>query len=114
MTISLLLIITVLAAALSLVDGITRLRGRRGNSVLAVIEIIAAVLMLLALFPIFFPAPFGVGILSIVLEIVLILQLILRGSTRRGGAAITIIALVLNSIVLVVAYNLFQIPGLNG
>jgi hypothetical protein len=39
--------------------------------------------------------------------------LLIRGSTKRGGAAITVIALVLNSIVLIVAYNVFQIPGLN-
>lgn len=112
MTVSLLLIITVIAAGLSLYDGIIRLRGKRGSSVIAVVEIIAAALMLLALFPIV-TAPFGVGILSVVLEIVLILQLILRGSTKRNGATITIIALVANTIVLIVAFNVFQIPGLN-
>lgn len=112
MTVSLLLIITVLAGALSLYDGIIRLRGKRGNSILAIVEIVAAALMLLALFGILTTA-LGVGILSVILEIVLILQLVMRGSTRRGGATITIIALVANSIVLIVAFGIFQIPGLN-
>lgn len=112
MTVTLLLVITVLAGALSLYDGIVRLRGKRGNSILAIVEIIAAALMLLALFGIL-TTSLGVGFLSLVLEIVLILQLIIRGSTRRGGAAITIIALILNTIVLIVAFNIFQIPGLN-
>ena len=112
MTVTLLLVITVLAGALSLYDGIVRLRGKRGNSILAIVEIIAAALMLLALFGIL-TTSIPIGILSLVLEIVLILQLIIRGSTRRGGAAITIIALILNTIVLIVAFNVFQIPGLN-
>lgn len=112
MTVSLLLIITVIAGALSLYDGIIRLRGKRGNSAIAVVEIIAAALMLLALFGILTTA-LGVGILSVILEIALILQLVLRGSTRRGGATITIIALIANSIVLIVAFGLFSIPGLN-
>ncbi|MBX3097993.1 MAG: hypothetical protein KF761_00305 [Salinibacterium sp.] len=55
----------------------------------------------------------GVGILSVILEVVLVLQLIIRGSTRRGGAAVTVIALVLNTIVLIVAFGIFSIPGLN-
>ena len=112
MTVTLLLVITVLAGALSLYDGIVRLRGKRGNTILAIVEIIAAALMLLALFGIL-TTSIPIGILSLVLEIVLILQLIIRGSTRRGGAAITIIALILNTIVLIVAFNVFQIPGLN-
>ena len=112
MTVTLLLVITVLAGALSLYDGIVRLRGKRGNSNLAIVEIVAAALMLLALFGILTTA-LGIGILSVILEIVLVLQLIIRGSTRRGGAAITVIALILNTIVLIVAFNIFQIPGLN-
>jgi len=112
MTVTLLLVITVLAGALSLYDGIVRLRGKRGNSILAIVEIVAAALMLLALFGILTTA-LGIGILSVILEIVLVLQLVIRGSTRRGGAAITIIALILNTIVLIVAFNIFSIPGLN-
>ena len=112
MTVTLLLVITVLAGGLSLYDGIVRLRGKRGNSILAIVEIVAAALMLLALFGILTTA-LGIGILSVILEIVLVLQLVIRGSTRRGGAAVTIIALILNTIVLIVAFDIFQIPGLN-
>jgi len=111
MQVSLLLIITVVAAALALWDGIVRVRGR-SNSIVSIIQIIAAALMLLALFGIVVTS-LGVGILAVILVIVLILQLILRGSTRRKGAAITIIALVLNAIVVVVAFGLFSIPGLS-
>ena len=110
-TVTLLLVITLLAGALSLYDGIVRLRGKRGNSILAIVEIIAAALMLLALFQLLV-TPLGIGILSVILEIVLVLQLIVRGSTKRGGAAITVIALVLNSIVLLVAFG-FTIPGVS-
>jgi len=109
--ITLLLIITLLAGALSLYDGIARLRGKRGNSILAIVEIIAAVLLLLALFGVSL-LPLGIGILSVILEIVLVLQLVTRGSTRRGGASITVIALVLNTIVLLVAFG-FAIPFVN-
>ncbi|MBN9238098.1 MAG: hypothetical protein BGO97_00330 [Micrococcales bacterium 70-64] len=111
MQVSLLLIITVVAAALALWDGIVRVRGR-SNSIVSIIQIIAAALMLLALFGIVVTS-LGVGILAVILVIVLILQLILRGSTRRKGAAITIIALVLNAIVVIVAFGLFSIPGLS-
>lgn len=111
MQVSLLLIITVVAAGLALWDGIVRVRGR-SNSIISIIQIIAAALMLLALFGIVVTS-LGVGILAVILVIVLILQLILRGSTRRKGAAITIIALVLNAIVVIVAFGLFSIPGLS-
>jgi hypothetical protein len=110
-TVTLLLVITLLAGALSLYDGIVRLRGKRGNSILAIVEIIAAALMLLALFQVVV-TPLTTGILSVILEIVLVLQLIVRGSTKRGGAAITVIALILNSIVLLVAFG-FTIPGVS-
>ncbi len=110
-TFTLLLVITLLAGALSLYDGIVRLRGKRGNSILAIVEIVAAALMLLALFGIL-TTPLTIGILAVILEIVLVLQLIVRGSTRRGGAAITVIALVLNTIVLLVAFG-FTIPGVS-
>ena len=46
-TLSWLLIITILAAALALFDGISRLTGRRSNSILAIAELLFAALMLL-------------------------------------------------------------------
>lgn len=110
-TLSWLLIITILAAALSLFDGITRLRGRRSNSILAILELVFAVLMLLAIF-FAFPAPLGVFLFSILLEVVLILILVVRGAGAKGVSTITIIALILNSIVVLIAAGWLRIPGL--
>ncbi len=109
-TLSWLLIVTVLAAALSLYDGITRLRGKRGNSALAIAEIVFAALMLVSLFPI--PVPFGTVLWAVLLEVVLILVLVLRGSGRKGVSTVTIIALILNSIVVLIAAGWLHIPGL--
>lgn len=113
-TLSWLLIITVLAAALALVDGISRLRSRRSNSVLAVAELVFAALMLLAIFlPQWFPAPLGLLLFAILLEVALILVLVVRGrGGTRGGSAIAIIALVLNTIVILIALGWLAIPGL--
>lgn len=112
-TINLLFVITILAAALSLFDGIARLRGRGGASILAVAEIVFAVLMLISLF-VAFPAPLTLLTWAILLEITLILILILRGSARgRAGVwIVTIIALMLNTIVVLVALGWLSIPGL--
>ena len=112
-TINLLFIVTILAAALSLFDGITRLRGRSrsSNSILAVAEIVFAALMLVALF-VAFPAPFGLRTWAILLEIVLVIILILRGSGRRSVWIVTILALVLNTIVVLVSLGWLSIPGL--
>ncbi|MCU1535202.1 MAG: hypothetical protein JWR53_1683 [Glaciihabitans sp.] len=109
-TISWLFIITVLAAALGLYDAITRLRGRRGASALAVAELIAAGLMLVS---IFFPhVPLGTQLLSLILEIILLILLFVRGTGRRGVSTITIIALILNAIVVLTAYNIINFPAL--
>ncbi len=111
-TLSWLLIITILAAALALIDGITRLRGRRSNSILAVAELVFAVLMLLSLF-FAFPAPLGTFLFAIILEVVLLLILLIRGAGSKGVSTITIIALILNSIVVLIAAGWLIIPGLN-
>ena len=110
-TLSWLLIITVLAAALALFDGISRLRGKRSNSILAIAEIVFAVLMLLSIF-IPFPAPFTTFLFALILEIVLVLILVLRGTGRKGVGAITIIALILNTVVVLIAAGWLRIPGL--
>jgi hypothetical protein len=110
-TINLLFIVTVLAAALSLFDGIARLRGRGGAAVLAVAEIVFAALMLVSLF-VAFPEPLGLRTWAILLEIVLVILLILRGGGRRNVWIVTIIALVLNTIVILVSLGWLTIPGL--
>jgi hypothetical protein len=109
-TINLLFVITVLAGALALFDGIARLRGR-GNAIVGVAEIVFAALLLVSLF-IAFPAPLGLLTWAILLEIALILALFVRGRGRRGGWVITIIALVLNTIVVLVGLGWLSIPGL--
>ena len=104
------LIIGLIGGILALVDGIIRVRGR-GTAILAVIEIIVAALFLISFIPSWCHS--GRVILAVVLLIVLVLQLILRGSTRRSGAAITVIAIVLLVIWIVVALGWVAIPGLN-
>ena len=110
-TINLLFIVTVLAGALSLYDGIARVRGRGANSILAIAEIVFAVLLLLTLF-VAFPAPFGLLTWAILLLITLVLILILRGTPRRGVWVVTVIALVLTAVVVLVGLGWLSIPGL--
>ena len=110
-TLSWLLIITILAAALALFDGISRLTGRRSNSILAIAELLFAALMLLSIF-FAFPAPLGTFLFSLLLEIVLVLILLIRGAGARGVSVVTVIALILNTVVLLIAAGWLTIPGL--
>ena len=108
-TLSWLLIIGLLGGILALIDGIIRVRGR-GTAIVAVVEIIVAALFILSFFV---AVPFGSLILAIVLLIVLIVQLVLRGSTWRGGVTITVVAIILTLIWLVLAQGWIVIPGIN-
>ena len=108
-TLSWLLIVTILAAALALFDGISRVRGRGGNSILAIAELLFAALMLVSIF-FAFPAPLGTFLFALILEVVLILVLLVRGS--KGIATVTVIALILNSIVVLISAGWLTIPGL--
>lgn len=110
-TVNLLFIITILAGALSLYDGIARVRGRGANSILAIAEIVFAALLLVSLF-VTFPAPLGLLTWAILLLITLVLVLVLRGSTRRGVWVVTVIALILTAIVVLVGLGWLSIPGL--
>ncbi|WP_394770103.1 hypothetical protein [Lacisediminihabitans sp.] len=110
-TLTWLLIITILAAALAIYDGIVRLQGKRGNSVLAVAELVLAGLMLVSLF-VALPVPFTTFAFSLVLEAVLIALVVLPGKRRRGSSTATFIALVLNSVVVLIAAGWLHIPGL--
>lgn len=110
-TLSWLLIITILAAALALFDGISRVRGRGGSSVLAIAELLFAALMLLSIF-FAFPKPLGTFAFALVLEVILILILLVRGAGAKGIAAVTVIALILNSVVVLIAAGWLNIPGL--
>ncbi|MEI5585273.1 MULTISPECIES: hypothetical protein [unclassified Agromyces] len=110
LALSWLLVIALAGGILALVDGIMRTRGR-GSSVLAIVEIVAAALFLLSLF--FTGIPLGSVVLAIILAIVLAVQLFMRGSTRRGGIALTVIALVLVVLWIVLALGWIVIPGVN-
>jgi hypothetical protein len=103
-----LVIILVAGAVLALIDGIIRVRGR--GAVLAIIEIVLAALLILALFV---SIPFGTVAVAIALGIVLLLQMILGRGTRRGGFAITLIALILIALYLLMALGWLRIPGIN-
>lgn len=107
-TLSWLLVIGLVGAILALVDGIIRVRGRA--AILAVIEIIVAALFILSFFV---SVPFGGLILAIVTLIVLIIQLVVRGSTRRSGVGLTIIAIVLVVAWIVLEQKWIIIPGIN-
>jgi len=109
-TLSWLLVIGLIGAILALVDGIIRVRGR-GVAILAVIEIIVAALFILSFFVV---VPFGGLVLAIVTLIVLVLQLVLRGSTRRSGVGLTVVAILLVLIWLVLSQGWIVIPGING
>ncbi len=112
MVIDLLFAITVLAGAFAVYDGVARLRGRRsGGSIVAIAEIVFAALMLLALF-IAFPAPLGLLTWALLLEVALVVALVLSGGVRRGTWVVTIIALVLNTIVMLVNLDWLHVPGL--
>lgn len=109
MVITLLLILTILAGAFSIYDGIARLRSGRGGAIIGIAEIIFAVFMLLT-FVVAFPAPLTFLTWCILLEIALVLGLIVRG-VRRGTWVVTVVALLLNTVVLLVTLGWLSIPG---
>ncbi|HPM52389.1 MAG TPA: hypothetical protein PK282_09150, partial [Rhodoglobus sp.] len=92
-------------------DGIRRVRGNRTNSILAIAELVFAVLMLISIF-IAFPAPLGTFVFAVALEVVLILLLVLRGTRGSGFTTLTLIALILNTVVVLIAAGWLSIPGL--
>ncbi len=108
-TLSWLLLIGLVGGVLALVDGIIRVRGR-GTAIVAVIEIIVAALFVLSFFV---NIPFGSLVLAVVLLIILVLQLVLRGSTRRSGITITVVAMILIAIWIVLAQGWIVVPGIN-
>lgn len=111
-TINLLFVLTILAGGLALYDGIVRLRGRRGGgTIVGIAEIVFAALMLVSLF-VAFPAPLTFLVWCVLLEVALVIALVLSGGVRRGSWVITIIALVLNTIVLLVTLGWLTIPGI--
>lgn len=95
---SLMFFIAAAGGILALIDGVTRARG--GAAILAVLEIIVSVLFLISLFVRGIPLSIGeieftTPLLGFILVILLLIQLAFRGGTRRGGIAITLIAIIL-------------------
>lgn len=111
--ISILTLIALIGGILALIDGIIRVR--RGNAVLAVIEIIVSALFLITFIPplaAVIPVGIATTTLAIVLLIVLVIQLVLRGSTWRSGIALTASAIIVLAIWLVLALGWVNIPGI--
>jgi hypothetical protein len=110
-------IIAVIGGILALVDGITRARG--GAAILAILQIIVAVLFLLSLFVVGLPIAIGgveftTPLLGLILVILLLIQMAFRGGTNRGGVAITLIAIILLIIWFVFGIGArVVIPGVN-
>jgi hypothetical protein len=104
-------LIQLVASGLAVWDAITRLRGNRGNSILAIAELILGGLLLLSLF-IALPG-FIVAIpIALLLLIDLLLLIFLRGGRARNSRTITIIAAVLTAIIVLVRAGWLNIPGL--
>ena len=105
-TLTWLLIIALVGGALTLVDGILRLRARRGSTIVGIIEIVVGGLFLLALF---LPGiPFGALVLGIAALVVLAVALFAGG---RTGRTVTIIALVAIVVWLILVNRWLVIPG---
>lgn len=112
-TFTLLSVLLFVTAIVAIIDGVARLRGRRGVGVLAVIEIIAAILLILTQFVVISTFLGSAFILEIILGVDLLLLLLFRGSVRRGFAAITVIALILDIVLLLFSLGWLHIPGIN-
>lgn len=114
-TIDVLFVLTLAAAVLAIVDAIIRVRARSGQTVLAVLELIAGALLLVTLFPslaVHVPVPLSRGVLALVLAVVSAIMLI--GRSRAGSRTVTIVTLVLNLVVALFAFGWLRIPGVIG
>jgi hypothetical protein len=114
-TIDVLLVLTLAAAVLAIVDAIVRLRGRGSSTVLAVIELAGGALLLVTLFPslaAFVPVPLSRGVLALVIAAVSAVLLFARG--RGGSRTLTVVTLVLSIVVALFAFGWLRIPGVIG
>lgn len=109
MTISLWAVFALVTAAVAVVDGVMRVRGKRGNTAIAIVELVAAALLGVSLFY-SFPGVFSSLLFSVVLEAALVLILAIRGRGARRVSTVTIIALVLNSVLLLHLLGWLTLP----
>ena len=108
-TLTLSTVLIILIGVLAIVDGVTRLRGRRVNSILAIVEIVLAVLLLLAVF--FALVLIPVLWIAIALEVVLIVLIVTRGTGRgRGYLGITAVVAILNLVYILALLGVIAIP----
>jgi hypothetical protein len=111
LTFNLLTILIIAVGVLAIFDGVTRLRGARASSVLAVVEIVVGALLLLTLIPAF-PVTWGATLLSAILLVAFIIVLVLRGGGKRKGfASVTVIATILDLVLLLNLLRVLVIPG---
>jgi len=111
-TIDLWFILQLIASGLAVYDAIVRLRGKRGNSILAIAELILGGLLLLSLF-VALPGFVAALPIALLLLVDLLLLIFLRGTRgARGGRTITIVAAVLTAIILLVRAGWLDLPGL--
>lgn len=107
-TLTWLLIIALIGGALTVVDGVLRLRGRGGSTIIGIIEVVVGALFLLSLF---LPGiPWGSIVLGIVAMITLVVALVIGG---RRGRGLAIGALVVLAIWFILVNRWLVIPGVN-
>lgn len=117
---SLMFFIAAIGGILALIDGIARARG--GAALLAILQIIVAVLFLISLFVRGIPLTIGeleftTPLLGFILVIILLIQLAFRASVRRSGVAITLVAIILLVIWFVFGLGAridLYVPGVTG
>ncbi len=108
-TFTLLSIIIIVTGVLAIVDGVTRIRGRRVNSILAILEIVLGALVLLYVF-------FGVVLipilwLAIALEVVVVALIATRGTGRgRGYLGISAVIALVNLVWILGLLGVINIP----
>lgn len=107
-TIDLWFVITLVAAGLAVWDAIGRLRGHRGNSILAILELVFGGLLLLSLF---ISVPFAGWWIPLLLLFTL-LAIIFLPHKGKNARTITIIAAVLTAIIVLVRAGWLNIPGM--
>ncbi len=108
MVLSWLLILIIIVAALAIIDGVSRLRGRGSGTVVGVLEILVGGVLLASQFvpQLAIVAPW---FWAAVLEVVLLVAVIVRGRGRSW--VVTVVALILNTVLLLVLFGWLTIPG---
>lgn len=108
MTFTLLSILIILIGVLAIVDGVSRLRGRRVNSILAIVEIVLGALILLQLLGI---VALPMLLIAIALEVVVIILIVTRGTGRgRGYLGLTAVVALLNLVYILHLLRFLTIP----